>query len=99
MSGSDGSRANDTFTWLSDDPRLMSAWSPPTLPRSWLLLSVVPFVAWLAYSLVIIEQLLLGVLPLFAFVAFYLGWRFLAAFEAIADAQQRLADHHERDET
>lgn len=76
----------------------MSSWSPPTVPAPWVGVGAVFFLLWLAYCLLIIQQLLLGVLPLFVFAGLYLTWRMLAALEAIADAQQRLADSRERDE-
>ncbi|SFS13149.1 hypothetical protein SAMN05216559_4209 [Halomicrobium zhouii] len=75
----------------------MSEWSPPTVPRSWLLVAGVLFVLWLAYAVVIVQQILLGSLPLIAFATLYVGWRFLVAFEAIADGLQRIADQQEHD--
>jgi hypothetical protein len=53
--------------------------------------------AWLLYSLIIIQQILLGLLPGFVFLGGYVAWRFLSAFEAIADGLQRIADQQERD--
>ena len=53
------------------------------------------YIAFLAYSLVIAGQLLLGVFPAFIIVFLYIIWRLLAAVEAIADAQQRIASQQE----
>jgi len=73
----------------------MADWSPPSIPRSWLIAIVVFYIAFLAYSLVIAGQLLLGVFPAFIIVFLYIIWRVLAAVEAIADAQQRIASQQE----
>lgn len=75
----------------------MSERSPPAVPQNWLLAAGVLFAVWLAYSFVVIQEILLGALPLVAFAALYLGWRFLVAVEAIADGLQRIADQKERD--
>jgi 4-hydroxybenzoate polyprenyltransferase len=72
----------------------MSGWSPPTVPRQWLVLGIVAYLAVLAYAVLIAGQLLLGLLPGLLLAGLYFAWRFLLAFEAIADAQQRLADRH-----
>ncbi|RJX50159.1 hypothetical protein [Halonotius pteroides] len=69
----------------------MSDWSPPTLSRGQLAGIVVGLLAVAAYSLVIVGQLLLVVVPAAAILAVYLTWRFIVAVEAIADALQRLA--------
>lgn len=69
----------------------MSDWSPPTLSRGQLAGIVVGLLAVAAYSLVIVGQLLLVIVPAIAVVAAYLVWRFVVAVEAIADALQRLA--------
>ena len=69
----------------------MSGWSPPTLSRGQLAGAVVGLLAVTAYSLVIVQQLLLVVFPAIAAVVLYLAWRFVRAVEAIADAQQRRA--------
>lgn len=76
----------------------MPAWSPPSIPRHWLVAVALLSVLWLAYAFLVLQQILLGLIPLIAFAAVYVGWRFLAAFEAIADAQQRLAARREGDE-
>jgi hypothetical protein len=73
----------------------MSDWSPPSVPRNWLVAIAVCYAVLLAYSVLIAGQLLLGVLPGFAIVFLYFLWRALVAVEAIADAQQRLASRHE----
>jgi hypothetical protein len=69
----------------------MSGWSPPTLSRGQLAGIIVGLLAVAAYSVVIIGQLLLVVIPAVAVVVVYLIWRFVRAVEAIADAQQRRA--------
>lgn len=69
----------------------MSHWSPPSLPRPWLAATGVLYALVLAYSLLVIQQLLVGVLFGLVPVSLYLLWRFLAAVEAIADALQRIA--------
>jgi len=69
----------------------MSDWSPPTLSRGQLAGIVVGLLAVSAYSLIIVQQILLVVVPAVAVVVLYLAWRFVRAVEAIADAQQRLA--------
>lgn len=73
----------------------MTDWSPPSIPRNWLVAIVVFYIAFLAYSIVIAGQLLLGVFPAFIIVFLYIIWRALAAVEAIADAQQRIASQQE----
>jgi hypothetical protein len=74
----------------------MSDWSPPSIPRNWLGAIAVFYVLFLAYSILVSGQLLLGILPGFVIVFLYFLWRGLVAVEAIADAQQRLAS--QRDE-
>ena len=69
----------------------MSDWSPPTLSRGQLAGIVVGLLAVAAYSLVIVQQLLLVIVPAVAVVVAYLVWRFVVAVEAIDDALQRLA--------
>ena len=69
----------------------MPGWSPPTLSRGQLAGIIVGLLAVAAYSVVIIGQLLLVVIPAVAVVVVYLIWRFVRAVEAIADAQQRRA--------
>jgi hypothetical protein len=74
----------------------MSGWSPPspspavavTLAFGWLLV--------LAYSLLLLQNSLAGVLPGLLIAAGYYAWRLLAAVEAAADGLQRLADEQER---
>jgi hypothetical protein len=74
----------------------MANWSPPSVPRKWLVVATVLYVLLLAYSVLVLGRILLGVLPGLAFVSLSVLWRVLAAVEAIADAQQRLADQRER---
>jgi hypothetical protein len=73
----------------------MTNWSPPSIPRNWFVAIVVFYVLLIAYSVLIVGQLLLGVLSGFVFVFLYFLWRCLAAVEAIADAQQRMAFQQE----
>jgi len=73
----------------------MSDWSPPAVRRLWLVGFGVAYLLVLAYSVIIAGQILLGLLIGVAFGLVYLGWRFLAAIEAIADALQRIARHQE----
>lgn len=73
----------------------MADWSPPSLPRNWLIAIAVFYALLLAYSILIAGQLLLGVLPGFVIVFLYFLWRGLVAVEAIADAQQRMASQKE----
>ena len=73
----------------------MSDWSPPAVRQLWLAVFVVGYLLVFAYSVVIAGQILLGLLIGVAFGLVYLGWRFLAAIEAIADALQRIARHQE----
>jgi CHASE2 domain-containing sensor protein len=75
----------------------MANWSPPSLPRRWLAAAAVLSVLVLVYSVLILGQFLLGLLPTLLLGVLYVLWRFLAAVEAIADAQQRLADQRERE--
>ena len=52
----------------------------------------------LAYSLVIVAQILLGVMVAGGLtVGLYLGYRVLSALDSIADATQRIADARERE--
>lgn len=75
----------------------MSDWSPPSISRNWLVAIALFYILFLAYSVLIAGQLLLGVLPGFVIVFLYFLWRGLVAVEAIADAQQRMAS--QQDET
>lgn len=75
----------------------MEGWSQPRIPVPALAVGTVLWLAWIAYCLIIIQQVLLGVLPVILFAVVYVGWRFLVALEAVADAQQRLASERERE--
>jgi hypothetical protein len=75
----------------------MTNWSPPSLPRRWLAVAAALYALVIAYSVVVLGQLLLGVLPGLLFVSLYVSWRALAAVEAIADAQQRIAHQREQE--
>ncbi len=76
----------------------MSDWSPPSIPRNWLVAIAVFYILFLAYSILIAGQLLLGILPGFVIVLLYFLWRGLMAVEAIADAQQRLASQQDENQ-
>lgn len=52
----------------------------------------------IAYSVVIVQQVLLGVIAALLLSSLYFVWRFFVAIEAIADAQQRLAARAEADD-
>lgn len=75
----------------------MSHWSPPSVPRPWLAAAGVLYALVLAYSLLVAQQLLLGLLFGVVPVSVYLLWRFLVTVEAIADALQRIARQLERE--
>ena len=75
----------------------MSEWSRPQLSRPVIIGLSICYLFVLAYSVVIAQQILLGVLIGAVFGVVYLGWRFLAAVEAIADALQRIARRREAD--
>jgi cytochrome c-type biogenesis protein CcmH/NrfG len=74
----------------------MATWSPPSLPQRWLVAAAVLFVFLFGYSVLVIGQVLLGILPGIVLAVLYVSWRLLAAVEAIAEAQQRSADARER---
>lgn len=75
----------------------MPDWSPPSISQGWLVGIGLLSVAWLGYSLLILSQLLLGLLPGIVIGALYILWRFLVAVEAIADALQRIAHQREQE--
>jgi len=75
----------------------MSAWSRPRLSRPVAVGLAICYLLVLAYSVIIAGQILLGILIGAVFGTVYLGWRFLAAVEAIADALQRIARQREAD--
>jgi len=70
-------------------------WSPPTVSRQVLAAVGVGYAVVLAYALLVVQQLLLAVLVGVTLASVYLLYRVLLAFEAIADAQQRMADRAE----
>jgi len=74
----------------------MSEWSPPEVPREVLVVVGVAYAAFVVYALVVAQTLLLAAFVGVTFVALYLGWRLLAAIEAIANALQRIAAERER---
>ena len=75
----------------------MANWSPPSLPRTWLAVAAALYVLVIAYSVLVLGQILLGLLPGIVLGVLYFSWRVLAAVEAIADAQQRLARQREQE--
>jgi hypothetical protein len=75
----------------------MSEWSRPRLSRPWLVGIGICYLLVFAYAFVIAGQILFAIwIGVFCGVV-YLGWRFVAAFEAIADALQRIAYQREQD--
>lgn len=74
----------------------MPNWSPPSLSNRTAAFVGVLLVVVLFYALFVLQNVLLGLFPVFAVGAGYILWRLLAAIEAIADALQRLADAYER---
>jgi hypothetical protein len=75
----------------------MASWSPPSIPQQWLVAAAVLYVLLFGYSVLVVGQVLLGILPGIVLAVLYVSWRFLAAVEAIADAQQRIARQRERE--
>lgn len=73
----------------------MSGWSPPSVPRNWLVVALALYAVVLAYAVVIVQRFLLAALVGALVASSYFLWRFLRAFEAIADAQQRMASAQE----
>jgi len=76
----------------------MTGWSPPTISRQWLIGIGTVYALLLAYVVLVLGELLVGLVPAFAFLSLYFAWRFLLAVEAIADALQRIAREREDDE-
>ncbi|MFD1585562.1 hypothetical protein ACFR9U_01100 [Halorientalis brevis] len=75
----------------------MAGYSPPPIPSSWFGGSVLLFAVLLGYALFIVQTPLLVLFPVVLAGFLYVGWRFLLAVEAIADALQRIAQQRERD--
>ena len=73
----------------------MSEWTRPQLSRPVITGLSICYLLVLAYSVIIAGQILLGLLIGAVFGVVYLGWRFLVAVEAIADALQRIARQQE----
>ncbi|WP_225333674.1 hypothetical protein [Halomicrobium urmianum] len=73
----------------------MTGWSPPRPSPRAVAAAVALYALVLAYALLVVQQVLLGVLFGVFFVGLYFAWRLLRAVEAIADAQQRMADRRE----
>ncbi|WP_226012477.1 hypothetical protein [Halomicrobium salinisoli] len=76
----------------------MAGWSSPRPSPKAVAAGVVLYALVLAYALLIVQQVLLGILFGVFFAGLYFAWRLLRAIEAIADAQQRLADQRRRGE-
>ena len=75
----------------------MSEWSRPQLSRPVVVGLSICYLLVLAYAVVIVQQILFGIWIGVFCGTVYLGWRFLAAVEAIADALQRIASQREGD--
>lgn len=75
----------------------MAGYSPPSIPSRWFGGSVLLFAVLLGYSLFVVQTPLLVLFPAVLAGFLYVGWRFLLAVEAIADALQRIVDQRERD--
>ena len=75
----------------------MSGWSPPSVPRPWLIGIALLYVPVLGYTILVQGSILLGLLPGLVLLAAYVLWRFLVALEAIADGVHRIADQRERE--
>ena len=73
--------------------------SSPPRPSSQVVAIIGVFcLAFLVYAVLAIGNPLIGLFPVFAAIVFYFWWRFLLAFESIADSLQRLATEREREE-
>lgn len=73
----------------------MSEWSRPQLSRPLLVGISICYLLVFAYAFVIAGEILFAIwIGVFCGVV-YLSWRFVVAFEAIADALQRLARQRE----
>jgi hypothetical protein len=69
----------------------MSDWSPPSLSP---VVTAGLAIGWLlafAYSMLVLQNILAGVLPGLIIASGYYAWRLLVAVEAAADGLQRLA--------
>lgn len=73
----------------------MSDWSPPTVPPQALPVVVALYAAVVLYSVVVVQRFLPAVFVGLLFVTAYFAYRLLMAIEAIADAQQRMANRQE----
>lgn len=73
----------------------MSDRSPPTIPLQALPIVVVLYAAVALYFVLVVQRILLAVFVGLLFATAYFAYRLLAAVEAIADAQQRMADRQE----
>lgn len=73
----------------------MSDWSPPTIPLRVLPVIVALYAAVVLYAVIVVQRLLLAALVGLLFATAYVAYRLLMAVEAIADAQQRMADREE----
>jgi hypothetical protein len=75
----------------------MSSWAPPSLPREGVWAIAISYFVFMAYMLLIVQQIFLGIMVGALLVFGYAGWRFLVTFEAIADALHRIADQREQE--
>lgn len=77
----------------------MPHWSPPSVPRHWLVGVGIVYALVALYSVIVVQQALVGaIFPLLFLGGGYLLWRLLRAVEAIAEALQRIADSHDDEE-
>lgn len=73
--------------------------SPEPPDTRWLRVALaVLAVLVLAYSVLIVTEPLLGVVVVLVIAGAYLAWRFVYAFERIADALETVADERAGDE-
>ena len=73
----------------------MSSWSPPSIPRTWIVGVGLLYVLIVGYSVVVAQEILFGVWIGLLFGSLFLLWRFVAAVEGIADALQRISRQRE----
>lgn len=75
----------------------MSTRSPPTIPLHWLLAVSSLYLLFLAYMVIVRQEILLALMVGFAAVLLYGVVRFLLAFEAIATSLRRIASQREEE--
>lgn len=86
-----GSHPTDAYLSIVCNVPTMPEYSSPSVPREWLAAFAALTITFLADTFLLTGQILLGVMTVVPVVGLYLAWRFVVSFEAIADAQQRLA--------